>query len=358
MKKKLLIISLANGEDHQRYVKIVANKMSENYNIMLITTLFFDREGLKESIYVLDCFTTLKTRVNLKSFNPLLFIKLYKIIKIFNPSIVHFFSVHPLNLFIYFICYKKKCIFTLHDVIPHPGEKINIFIKMYNYIIKIIAYKIVVHSKYAQKCLESFKSKSVVLPLCGSLKKNRDYIKGNFIMFFGRIRSYKGLDIFIKAAEEAISYSPKMKFVIAGSGEMDLYLELIKHKENFLVFNKYISVIESDFLFQSCKFLVLPYYSATQSGVVPLAFSYGKPVIVTNVGALPEMVEDNCGLVVNVSINEIAKSMVELWENKEKYDRMCRKVRYKYQKTYSKEYMENEFENFYNRFLYKRGSLK
>lgn len=120
------------------------------------------------------------------------------------------------------------------------------------------------------------------------------------VLFFGRIWDYKGLDYLI-AAEPTISRAvPETRIVIAGQGDdFDRYRRAMVHPEQFTIHNQYIPAAQMAELFAQASVVVLPYTEATQSGVIPVAYSFGKPVVVTDVGALPEMVEDGVtGLVV------------------------------------------------------------
>lgn len=110
-------------------------------------------------------------------------------------------------------------------------------------------------------------------------------------LFFGRIWPYKGLDVFIDAANRVAKILSAARFTIAGTGEnIGRYLARIESPDRFDVRNFRIDEADLDELFQRCFAVVLPYTDATQSGVIPIAYAYGKPVIASRVGALPEVV--------------------------------------------------------------------
>ena len=115
----------------------------------------------------------------------------------------------------------------------------------------------------------------------------------NSVLFFGRIWDYKGLKHLINA-EPLISRSvPKARIVIAGQGDdFEPYRRLMARPEKFEVHNKFITTSHRDELFQQASVVALPYVEATQSGVIPLAYSFAKPVVATRVGALADAVED------------------------------------------------------------------
>jgi glycosyltransferase involved in cell wall biosynthesis len=112
------------------------------------------------------------------------------------------------------------------------------------------------------------------------------------VLFFGRIWEYKGLDYLIRAEPLITRQAPDAKIVIAGRGEaFDRYRRLMVHPERFVVHNEHISDEMRAELFQRASVVALPYVEATQSGVIPVAYTFAKPVVATEVGGLPSMVE-------------------------------------------------------------------
>ena len=116
----------------------------------------------------------------------------------------------------------------------------------------------------------------------------------NTIIFFGRIAGYKGVDVLIDAVKLASKKIKDIKCIIAGAGDFSKYAVMIdeEHKKNFEIHNRFIDDGEIGEFFQRASVVVLPYKDATQTGVVQIAYSFGRPVIVTNVGSLPEIVID------------------------------------------------------------------
>jgi glycosyltransferase involved in cell wall biosynthesis len=120
------------------------------------------------------------------------------------------------------------------------------------------------------------------------------------VLFFGRIWPYKGLDELIRAQPLVSATVPDARFVIAGEGEsIDRYRAMMADPSRFDVHNRFVSNDERDRLFRETSLVVLPYVEATQSGVIPVAYAHGRPVVTTSVGALAEAVDDGVtGLVV------------------------------------------------------------
>jgi glycosyltransferase involved in cell wall biosynthesis len=143
---------------------------------------------------------------------------------------------------------------------------------------------------------------------------------GATILFFGRIWAYKGLEYLIKAEPLIRQQVPNARIVIAGQGEdFDKYRAMMGRPEAFRVHNHYIGAEECEALFRRASVVVLPYTEATQSGVIPLAYSYAKPVVATRVGALADAVEDGVtGMLVPPRDEAaLAAAVVELLNNPE-----------------------------------------
>ncbi|MBK5720778.1 glycosyltransferase [Dysgonomonas sp. Marseille-P4677] len=139
------------------------------------------------------------------------------------------------------------------------------------------------------------------------------------LLFFGLIRDYKGLDILIEAMGQL---DKSYQLIIAGEsyGNFDKYKLLIDGsplKDNIITFEQYIPDDMVAILFSAADTLVLPYRSATQSGVVALAYQMELPMIATNVGALGSTVrESNTGLVVpTISSCDIAQGIKDFFSN-------------------------------------------
>lgn len=138
------------------------------------------------------------------------------------------------------------------------------------------------------------------------------------LLFFGLIRDYKGLDLLI----EAMNYvDDSYQLIIAGEcyGNFDKYGELIgksKNRDNIIVFEQYIPDEMVSTLFSAADVLVLPYRSATQSGVVALAYQLETPMIATDVGALGSTVRTSeTGIVVPSATTEcISEGIKEFFE--------------------------------------------
>jgi glycosyltransferase involved in cell wall biosynthesis len=109
-----------------------------------------------------------------------------------------------------------------------------------------------------------------------------------YALFFARLEAYKGIDVLIDAMRMIEATSP-MRAIIAGKGDRFTPADLPANVE---VRNRLIDDREALELFSRSSVVVLPYTDATQSAVIAAAYAFGKPVIVTRTGALPEYVMD------------------------------------------------------------------
>ena len=146
------------------------------------------------------------------------------------------------------------------------------------------------------------------------------------ILFFGRIQPYKGLHVLCRAVRDILHDTP-VRLVVAGKGPIDSEW-MTWLKENAILINRFIEDEEIPTIFSACHVVVLPYLSATQSGVIPLAYHYGKPVVVTAVGALPEVVEDGkTGYIVTPGSSESLAAGIRAVMTDGAYERMGREAR-------------------------------
>ncbi|MBT8230061.1 MAG: glycosyltransferase [Bacteroidia bacterium] len=117
-----------------------------------------------------------------------------------------------------------------------------------------------------------------------------------YLLFFGLIRSYKGLEDLIQALA-LVKSKRKFKLLIAGEfyENENKYLKQIEKlglQEKIIIRNEYIPNEEVPDYFCACDLVVLPYKTATQSGVVPIAIHFEKQIIVTKVGSLTELIRE------------------------------------------------------------------
>lgn len=141
----------------------------------------------------------------------------------------------------------------------------------------------------------------------------------NYILFFGIIRDYKGLDLLLQAFEQMPSRQKNVRLLVAGEyySNEEKYQQLIKAlklESTVKVVNQFIKDSEVGQYFCAADIVAQPYKNATQSGVTQIAYHFETPMLVTNVGGLPEMVPNGkVGYVVNPDPKEIAHALEDFY---------------------------------------------
>ena len=264
----------------------------------------------------------------LKTINPFTYLKIYNLINDVNPDIIHItWDLVWFNILAPVLRKKYPLIVTDHEPIAKNTE-ISFYGKYVNRATRILTMNmsdaLIVHSEKFKKYLLQKgveKNRIFVVPhgiftyynkWCG--KKIEEE---SAILFFGLIGEYKGIEYLIKAQPSITISIPDAKIIIAGKGDFSKYEKLIKDKSYFEVVNEYIPDEEVATFFQRASIVVLPYTDASQSGVLTIAYSFGKPVVVTDVGGLPEYVDNGeTGIIVPPADSKsLSEAIIKLLED-------------------------------------------
>lgn len=205
---------------------------------------------------------------------------------------------------------KAKSIATIcHNPVMHSDEK-SYFRKLYRAHIMQSDKIIVLTKSYAKLVEKEFgfsQDKILYVPL-GRIDEYTKYKpkhieppydeKFTNFLFFGLIRSYKGLHVLLSAYKKLSNELDNVTLHIVGSGSLEEYQEEIKSCSNIQVVNKYIEDNEVSGYFSGPNVVVvLPYLDASQSGIIQVAYEYENVVIASNTDALKEQLDDgNIGL--------------------------------------------------------------
>jgi glycosyltransferase involved in cell wall biosynthesis len=285
----------------------------------------------------------LKIFSKINSVNPLNWIKVGNELKKINPDIIVVrywlpFMGPALGKILRTVRKNNhtKIIAITDNILPHekrPGD-----IAFTKYFLKSIDAFITMSEK-VMKDLRQFEkikpAQQVLHPLYDnfgdiiSKTKARNYLGINkeekIVLFFGFIRKYKGLDILLEAMADQRIQTAKIKLLIAGEFYEDEkpYTDLINklNIENSLILKtNFISDSEVKYYLCAADAVVQPYRNATQSGVTPLAYHFEKPMIVSNVGGLPNLVpHEKAGLVAEPNPVSIADAILHFYELGENY---------------------------------------
>lgn len=231
--------------------------------------------------------------------------------------------------------YRDRILFITENIISHEGRFIDRFLTKLG--LKNTDYFLALSHK-VENDLKQLYSKPVFrseLPIYAGYsfnenlnqdeeKENLGYKKDDIvILFFGYVRKYKGLNILIDSIPAVISGNPKVKFLVVGEfydsyNKYQNQIDILKIKDNIKVLNKFVPNEDVGKYYTAADLVALPYLSATQSGILNIAYGFRKPVIVTRVGGLADdVIEEKTGFIVEPqNSEEIAKKILFFTENK------------------------------------------
>ena len=318
--KKIVLIGpvypFKGGISH--YTGLLYRALAKKYDVTMVSYSFQYPKLLykkEQKDYSNDTFNIEETQYLLHTANPFNWITSAKKITDMNPDLVIIQWWHP-----YFApCYQAvtrrlrskgiKILFVCHNVFPHerfPMDRLltektlkkgDLFIVQSTQdeedlksIIPEAKYIRAVHPTY-----NAFKMQDISKAQAREILGLRSDEK--VLLFFGFVRKYKGLDYLLKAMPAIKRNLTDCKLLIVGDfgDDKNEYLDLI-NKEDIddviSIYDGYIPDKEVEKFFAACDVVVLPYVSATQSGIVQIAYGFDKPVIATIVGGLPDVVTD------------------------------------------------------------------
>lgn len=213
------------------------------------------------------------------------------------PQVVHQLAWNPwLNLALPAFP-DVPLVATIHDARRHPGDRpIPLHSWQWRW-----ADRVIVHAEAIKRqMIEQHRvaaDKIDVIPhglfsIYRTWSQAEVVEQNHTVLFFGRIRAYKGLQYLIEAEPLITAQVPEARIVIAGEGDpFETYERMMVNAEHFAVYNYRIPDDMVTRLFQEASVVALPYTEASQSGVLAIAYALGKPVVSTRVGGIPEVVE-------------------------------------------------------------------
>ncbi len=301
------------------FTTVLVNKMKENQEVEFISW----KRQYPKFLYPVEQKDTV-SKENIKSealfkldfINPLTWIStaLYIYKKKISETI--FTWVTPIQGIVYLpiililkLVSSTKITFLCHNVLPHEKHFFDYPLLKLNF---LFGNKFIVHSTEDENnLLNIVKNKTVIRafhPIYEDFNKgeiidtqqvkNKLKLKKNVLLFFGYIREYKGLMYLIKAMPDILKDMPDTTLLIVGefwSNDKNKYDKVVADlglKNNVSFIDKYVPNEDIPLYFNTSDIVIVPYTSATQSGIIQIAYAFNKPVIATNVGGLGEVIEE------------------------------------------------------------------
>lgn len=274
----------------------------------------------------------------ISSVNPFSWFRTARYVRSLNSTlvVVHYwmpFMALSLGMIIRLIKRKEqiRAIAVTHNIIPH--EKHIGWKFLTRYFLKSCDGFITMSSTVSE-ALATFRPKAIsaciphpIYDIFGdkvSRQTAADFLglqpTGNYLLFFGLVRRYKGLELLLKAMPYIIQQIKGIKLIIAGefySGKEEYFnlineLQILEHVH---IVNRFIPSEEVKYFFSLADLVVQPYISATQSGITQIAYHFEVPMVVTNVGGLAELVPDGkVGYVIPADFKQVARAVIDFFE--------------------------------------------
>lgn len=233
---------------------------------------------------------------------------------------------------------KTRCLALVHNMIPHEPSLLDklfapFYVKSTDGFVAL-SDSVVKDIDKLDKCrkpktfsphpiYDHYGERMSKAEACKLLKLDADK---DYMLFFGLVRAYKGLDLLLDAMGKMHDKLPNLRLLIAGEfyEQEEGYREQIKNfglTEKVIIRNEFIPDADLRLYFGAADLIVQPYKTATQSGVTQVAFHFEKPMLVTNVGGLGEIVHDHkMGYAVQPNAESIAEAIIDYYENDRQED--------------------------------------
>ena len=203
---------------------------------------------------------------------------------------------------------KVKVIAICDNIIPHESNIIDM--PLIKYLFKYIDGFVVMSNKVEKELLSLDNNshyKKIFHPVSEKkqkwskkhARKELGISKKNIILFYGFIRKYKGLETLISSNKFLAKSLDDYQIIICGecyensSKYMRLIEQFSSNSDDIIWINQYLSDEMSSLYFAASDVVALPYDSASQSGVIPMAYSYERPVIASDIMGIKEMIQEN-----------------------------------------------------------------
>lgn len=314
---KVVLVALSPSIGMQFYTAGLAGVLSNagQHAVWVVGSAARRREAFDPSVTLVAGHSFSGTGLSAQALNSAGFRRLLRLVDDIEPSVVHLTGPHVWNWPLALLLRKRyPVLLTQHDATTHEGARGEWLKGMYRRAVLRSADCLVVHSAAVE---ESLRNRGLLPPATsrmplvhhnfdyGTYRQIRAEDSGgqyyeNMALLFGRLEEYKGVRQFVEAAHilhrdgnaGALHSEAGIKMVVAGAGRLAGSLDGAGHPPNLEVRNHLIDDRETIALFRRAGLVVLPYSEGSQSALIPLAYLFQKPVLVTRVGALPEYVRD------------------------------------------------------------------
>lgn len=293
---KLLLVTFSDNADHQdtlfgMYEQLLDDPDADAYLLAIRKPKVPLQQT--EKTWLVDC--PERPGICRKTFNLRLLCSIVNRIKKEKFDAIYFESLHVWNLPIMMSAGKQTHTYqVIHEVIPHEGDRQVGMVDLMNKAVVRFADRIVLRNKtYIEQMVERYgigRERIRFLELWRRYPQFTEPVCSGRALFFGRINPYKGIDNLLEIARMC----PQIQFDVIGrvDPQMEEMAQALRREKNIKVNAEYVSDAQMRDAFAGADWVIAPYNSASQSGVIIDAYKYARPVIAFHVGAIPEQVTD------------------------------------------------------------------
>ena len=330
---KLLLVTFSDNADHQdtlfgMYEQLQVETDVEPYLLAIknpkVPLIRSDKTWL------VDC--PERPGICKKTLNLPLLTSLIKRIKKEKFDAIYFESLHVWNLPIMIAVKKITHIYhVIHEVIPHEGDRQVTMVHWMNKTLVKFADIIVLRNKtYTKQMTERYKIPPERIQFLELWRRYPDFTEPTYsgrVLFFGRINPYKGIDNLLEIARMC----PQVQFDVIGrvDPQMEDIIQTLQQEKNVTLNAEYVSDTQMREAFINADWVIAPYNSASQSGVIIDAYKYARPVIAYRVGAIPEQLADGeSGYLIPAGDNKTFAQVLQkaMTMEPDVYAHMCRRA--------------------------------
>jgi Glycosyltransferase len=350
-KKKIVIVGPAYPYrgGNSLFVSYVADSLKREFDVKVINYKLLYPSILFPGTTQFDHSNVFIKKVEnervINSINPFTWIKAAIKIRKEKPDLIVFNWWHPFFSFCHFTIsflikkgFRNKILFITENFVSHEGHLIDKLLTRIG--LKNASAFLTLSDKVEKELRSSGYQEKIYrseLPIFEfyksdiSLENTKERLgyspENKILLFFGYVRKYKGLDLLIDAIPDIIKEIPEVRLLIVGEfyDDPSTYFERIKDlgvSDYVKILNKFIPNEEVGKYYLASDLNVLPYRSATQSGILNVSYGFLKPVLVTNIEGLSEFVKDGkTGIIIeSISPAAIVKGVKDFFKLNEQID--------------------------------------
>ena len=328
---KILLVTFSDNADHQDTVFGIYEQIKETYDTFLLAI----KEPkvpveLSDHTWFVDC--PKRPGIEKKTFDFLTLNRIIRKIKKEKFDAIYFESLHVWNIAIMIALGKSvKKYHVIHEVVPHEGDKQVKGVDFMNKVIcKITDIVVLRNQKYVKDLIGRYGINAERVKYLELWRRYPEYtapVHSGHALFFGRINPYKGADNLLEIAQ----LCSEIKFDVVGRVDpiMETVVNQLAKLSNVNINSGYVSDTEMRQAFINSDWVIVPYNSASQSGIIIDAYKYSRPVIAFNVGAISEQVDNGkSGYLIESGNNHMfAEKLCESMKmNTDEYEMMCKQA--------------------------------